>query len=56
MADADAIPYLYNHLPDALEMRIRIAAPVTVEAFLTELRNAWHESSNRRTQIPVAMQ
>ncbi|PKY35945.1 hypothetical protein RhiirB3_457586, partial [Rhizophagus irregularis] len=56
MANADAIPYLYSHVPDNLEIRIRIAAPVTVEAFLSELRNAWHESSNRRTQIPVAIQ
>ncbi|CAB4380014.1 unnamed protein product [Rhizophagus irregularis] len=34
MANADAIPYLYSHVPDNLEIRIRIAAPVTVEAFL----------------------
>jgi transcription elongation factor Elf1 len=56
MPDADALPYLYNHLPVNLEMRIRIANPATIQAFFTELRNKWHESGGRRAQAPVVMQ
>ena len=33
----DILPYLYNHLPDALEMRVRIAAPADLDAFFNEL-------------------
>ncbi|RHZ75550.1 hypothetical protein Glove_212g101 [Diversispora epigaea] len=40
----DLLPYLYNHIPDNLEMRIRITAPANLEAFFTELRNKWLES------------
>ena len=50
MQDADAIPYLFNHLPSDLEMRVRIANPVTVNAFFTEMRNKWHESAGKRIQ------
>ncbi|GBC32922.2 hypothetical protein GLOIN_2v1772633 [Rhizophagus irregularis DAOM 181602=DAOM 197198] len=35
---AEILPYLYNHLPDALEMRIRIAAPADLDAFFNELQ------------------
>ena len=41
---ADLLPYLYDHIPDNLEMRIRITAPANLEAFFTELRNKWLES------------
>jgi hypothetical protein len=50
MQDADALPYLFNHLPSDLEMRVRIANPTTVNAFFTELRNKWHESAGKRIQ------
>ncbi|GET52693.1 hypothetical protein GLOIN_2v1885507 [Rhizophagus irregularis DAOM 181602=DAOM 197198] len=35
---AEILPYLYNHLPDALEMRVRIAAPADLDAFFNELQ------------------
>jgi len=54
MQDADALPYLFNHLPSDLEMRVRIANPVTVNAFFTELRNKWHESAGKRIQAPAS--
>jgi len=50
MQGADAIPYLFNHLPSDLEMRVRIANPAIVNAFFTELRNKWHESVGKRIQ------
>ena len=50
MQDADAISYLFNHLPSDLEMRVRIANPATINAFFTELRNKWHESTGKRIQ------
>ncbi|PKK57304.1 hypothetical protein RhiirC2_798285 [Rhizophagus irregularis] len=53
MPDADALPYLFNHLPSDLEMRVRIANPATVNAFFTELRNIWHESAGKRIQAPT---
>ncbi|PKY60311.1 hypothetical protein RhiirA4_483881 [Rhizophagus irregularis] len=53
MQDADAIPYLFNHLPSDLEIRVRIANPATVIAFFTELRNKWHESAGKRIQTPA---
>ncbi|GET58820.1 hypothetical protein GLOIN_2v1885507 [Rhizophagus irregularis DAOM 181602=DAOM 197198] len=35
---AEILPYLYNHLPDVLEMRVRIAAPADLDAFFNELQ------------------
>ncbi len=55
MQDADAIPYLFNHLPSDLEMRVRIANPATVNAFFTELRNKWHESAGKRIQASASV-
>ncbi|CAB4426468.1 unnamed protein product [Rhizophagus irregularis] len=54
MLDADALPYLFNQLPSDLEMRVRIAAPATVNAFFTDLRNIWHESAGKRIPAPVS--
>ncbi|CAB4399436.1 unnamed protein product [Rhizophagus irregularis] len=53
MPDADALIYLFNHLPSDLKMRVRIANPATVNAFFTELRNIWHESAGKRIQAPT---
>ncbi|GBC38333.1 hypothetical protein GLOIN_2v1772633 [Rhizophagus irregularis DAOM 181602=DAOM 197198] len=54
MLDADALPYLFNHLPSDLEMRVRIATPATVNAFFTDLRNIWYESAGKRIQAPAS--
>src|SRR5829696_4970846 len=55
MQDADAIPYLFNHLPSDLEMRVRIANPATDNAFFTELRNKWYESAGKRIQASASV-
>lgn len=52
MPDADAMPYLYNHLPEGLEMRVKIANPANIQTFFSELRTKWHESYSGRNQIP----
>ena len=45
---ADILPYLYRHLPDNIEMRVRIAAPADLDAFFNELRNKWYESGGQK--------
>ena len=45
---ADILPYLYRHLPDNIEMRVRIAAPLNLDAFFDELRNKWYESGGQK--------
>ena len=41
---ADALPILLNHLPENLEIRIRIANPADLNAFFTKLNNKWLEA------------
>ncbi|GBC14085.2 hypothetical protein GLOIN_2v1885507 [Rhizophagus irregularis DAOM 181602=DAOM 197198] len=53
---AEILPYLYNHLPDALEMRVRIAAPADLDAFFNELRNKWYESGGRKNPTTIVEQ
>jgi hypothetical protein len=43
MVYADVLPYLYDHIPNKLQTRIRIANPGNLDAFFTELRNIWLE-------------
>jgi hypothetical protein len=47
MVYADVLPYLYRHLPDNLEMKVRIENPANLDAFFTELRKHWLESGGR---------
>src|SRR6185369_2325396 len=51
IADADCLPILYNHLPENLELRVRMTAPATKDAFFTNLRNCWLESNGSRKDI-----
>src|SRR2546421_8933137 len=44
MPYADALPILLNHLPENLEIRVRIANPADLNAFFTELNNKWLEA------------
>ncbi|CAB4403304.1 unnamed protein product [Rhizophagus irregularis] len=53
---AEILPYLYNHLPDALEMKVRIAAPADLDAFFNELRNKWYESGGRKNPTTIVEQ
>ena len=51
IADDDCLPILYNHLPENLELRVRMTAPATKDAFFTNLRNCWLESNGSRSNI-----
>jgi len=51
IADDDCLPILYNHLPENLELRVRMTAPATKDAFFTNLRNCWLESNGSRNNI-----
>jgi hypothetical protein len=48
IVDANCLPILYNHLPENLELRVRISNSVTKDAFFTNLRNCWLESKGHR--------
>ena len=43
MPYADAFPILCSHLPENLELRIKISNPADLNAFFTELNNKWLE-------------
>src|SRR5689334_15307522 len=47
IADAEVLPYLFDHLPPRVETRMRIANPNTVEQFFTQLRIIWLESGGQ---------
>ncbi|PKB96326.1 hypothetical protein RhiirA5_435017, partial [Rhizophagus irregularis] len=44
---ADAIEYLYGHMPQYMEMRLRQANPANLDAFFTDLQRIWLESRGR---------
>ena len=44
IANADILPYLFDHLFPRIETRMRIINPNTVDAFFTQLRIIWLES------------
>ncbi|GET55333.1 hypothetical protein GLOIN_2v1772633 [Rhizophagus irregularis DAOM 181602=DAOM 197198] len=44
---ADAIEYLYGHMPQYMEMRFRQANPANLDAFFTDLQRIWLESRGR---------
>jgi hypothetical protein len=44
---ADVLPYLYEHMPQYMEMRLRQANPANLDAFFTDLRRIWLESRGR---------
>jgi len=52
MVFADVLPYLYDHIPVNMQMRIRIATPADLGAFFTELRNIWLEAGGQ-TNIQI---
>ena len=43
----DALPYLYEHMPNYIEIRLRQDNPGTLDAFFTNLRKIWLESRGR---------
>ncbi|RGB23752.1 hypothetical protein C1646_774061 [Rhizophagus diaphanus] len=45
---ADILPYLYRHLPDNIEMRVKIAALANFDTFFNKLRNKWYESGGQK--------
>ena len=44
MVFADVLPYLYDHIPINMQLRIRITNPADLNAFFIELRNIWLEA------------
>jgi hypothetical protein len=44
---ADAIEYLYRHMPQYMEMKLRQANLANLDAFFTDLRRIWLESRGR---------
>ena len=40
---ADLSPYLLDHMPQEMGMRLRIANPANLDAFFGELRKVWLE-------------
>jgi hypothetical protein len=44
---AEALEYLYGHMPQYIEMRLRQVNPGNLDAFFTELRKIWLESRGR---------
>src|SRR5271170_7168971 len=44
MPFADALPILYSHLPENLELRIKIGNPVNLNGFFTQLNDKWLEA------------
>ncbi|GBB99415.1 hypothetical protein RclHR1_35120001 [Rhizophagus clarus] len=44
---ADILPYLYTHMPQYIEMRLRHANPPDLGTFFTDLRRIWLESRGR---------
>src|SRR5205085_3219465 len=51
IADADCLPIIYNHLPENVELRVRMTAPATKDDFFTNLRNCRLESNGSRSNI-----
>ena len=47
---AELLPYLLDHMPQEMEMRLRIANPINLDAFFTELRKVWLECRGRITE------
>ena len=50
---AEVLPYLYEHMPQYMEMRLRQANPVNLDAFFTDLRRIWLESRGRIAEQPA---
>ena len=46
MPFADALPILYSHLPENLELRIKISNPADLNAFFTQLNDKWLEADS----------
>ena len=44
---ANIMPYLLDHIPQYIEMRLRQANPANLDIFFTDLRRIWLESKGR---------
>src|SRR5215471_17311584 len=53
---AEAVEYLYGHMPQYMEMRLRQVAPANIDAFFTNLRTIWLESRGRVAKHPDSNQ
>src|SRR6185436_1325690 len=50
---AEVLPYLYEHMPQYMEMRLRQTNPNNLDAFFTDLRRIWLESRGRIAEQPA---
>ena len=50
---ADVLPYLYEHMPQYMEMRLRQTAPANLDAFFTNLRTIWLETRGRNIEQAI---
>ena len=50
---ADVLPYLYEHMPQYIEIRLRQAVPANLDAFFTDLRRIQLESRGRIVEQPA---
>jgi hypothetical protein len=47
----DVLPYLYEHMPNYIEIRLRQGNPADLDAFFTNLRKIWLESRGRNDGV-----
>ena len=52
---AEVLPYLYEHMPQYMEMRLRQANSGNLDAFFTDLRRIWLESRGRIAEQPATL-
>src|SRR5271154_1631693 len=56
MPFADALLILYSHLPENLELRIKIGNPADLNAFFTQLNDKWLEAGGSVMAIQAMQQ
>jgi hypothetical protein len=56
MPYADVLPYLLEHMPQYMEIRLRQANPGNLDAFFTDLRKIWLESRGRNLEQPTHLE
>ena len=52
---AEVLPYLYEHMSQYMEMRLRQANPANLDTFFTDLRRIWLESRGRIAEQPATL-
>ena len=50
---AEVLPYLYDHMPPPMDMRLRLANLGNLDAFFTDLRRIWLECRGEFQSKPL---